>query len=266
MVCTKNSASGIEQCLNSLIQSDIGELIVVDASSTDGTREIALKYGSLLLDDTGVGLGNARNIGIARTEKPLILNMGSDNIVPHGELQKMINYLEQGSFQGVSAQTSVEGVGFIARGLNAWRQGRFSEGQRSVIGTPTLFIGELLRMNPYDPLTKFSDDSELCERWAKEFDAQFAISDAIFLEVGKTTWCEVKIRANMYGISDHEIYTRNSPQRNLKENLISISHPVRVDLIEPSFRLPTRRLPSALPFFAIFTIYRYMGWLKSIFK
>ncbi len=260
VVCTKNSISGIGQCLDSLRQSDVGELIVVDASSTDGTREIALEHADLVLDDTGVGLGNARNAGIAHTHKPLILNMGSDNIVPEGELQKMINYLEEGAFHGVSAKTSVRGSGFSARGLNSWREGRFPEGKRLIIGTPTLFIGDTLRHNPYDPTTKFSDDSELCERWAKQFDAGFAISNAIFLEIGKTTWSEIKIRANMYGISDHEIYARNAPYRSLKEKLTSVAHPARVDLIEPVLRLPMQRLPTALPFLAIFTMYRYLGW------
>jgi hypothetical protein len=165
VVCTKNSISRIGQCLDSLRQSDVGELIVVDASSTDGTREISL---------------------------------------------------EEDTFHGVSAQTSVRGSGFSL------------EGKRLIIGTPTLFIGDTLRHNPYDPTTKFSDDSELCERWAKQFDAGFAISR-----------------------STHAMHR-------------PVAHPARVDLIEPVLRLPMQRLPTALPFLAIFTMYRYLGWIKSI--
>ena len=76
-----------------------------------------------------------------------------------------------------------------------------------MIGTPTLFVGDLLRTHPYDPTRRFSDDSELCERWTREFSARFAISNAYVLEVGKSSWDEVVVRCRMYGISDEEIFS-----------------------------------------------------------
>ena len=186
VVCTLNSISGIERCLKSLRAAGVQDLIVVDANSSDGTREIAEQLADKVLTDPGKGLGMARNIGIEHTTKPLILNMGSDNVMPVGELEKMIQALEQknqGNRQGVSAQTLIEGDDYLSNGLNAWRKGRFLPGPAAVIGTPTLFIGETLRAHPYDPNRRFSDDSELCERWAKEFSATFAISDAVGLSM-----------------------------------------------------------------------------------
>ncbi len=82
VVCTKNSISGIERCLTSLRVAGVDQIIVVDAHSTDGTREVANSAADIVLEDPGMGLGNARNIGIARTTQPLILNMGSDNVMP----------------------------------------------------------------------------------------------------------------------------------------------------------------------------------------
>ena len=90
--------------------------------------------------------------------------MGSDNVFPPGELQKMINYLRNGDFQGVNAQTQVPGQNYVAKALNLWRSGWFPEGTRAAIGTPTLFDGDLLRLDPYDPGRSFSDDSGFCER------------------------------------------------------------------------------------------------------
>ena len=264
VICSLNSISGIEQCLASLKAAGVGQVIVVDANSTDGTKEVAEQLADVVLTDPGTGLGNARNIGIASTTKPLILNMGSDNVLPTGQLQIMIDCLESQHLQGVSAQTTIAGDDFVSQGLNAWRKGRFRPGPALIIGTPTLFDGDLLRANPYDSTRRFSDDSELCERWAKEFGATFAISTAFVEEVGKTSWSEVTVRCRMYGISDEEIFRLGrqsnwSPARQTK----SLLHPARMDFIEPISRLSPKEALTSTPFLAAFTALRYYYWART---
>jgi len=266
VVCTLNSLSSIEKCLRSLREARAGEIIVVDASSTDGTREIADQLADTVLTDPGTGLGNARNVGIAQTSKPLILNMGSDNVLPPGQLERMIRTLESGEFQGVSARTRIEGSSYPSRGLNAWRKGRFRPGPTLIIGTPTLFRGDLLRANPYDTNRTFSDDSELCERWTREFGATFAISDAEVLEIGKTTWQEVRTRCRMYGISDEEIYRLESPDWSNERKIRSLLHPARSDLLTPLTHLPPQEAIGTLPFLLSFTGMRYAAWMDSAIR
>jgi len=265
VICTKNSITGITRCLESLRAAGVGEIIVVDAHSTDGTREVANAIADLVLEDPGTGLGNARNIGIAHTTRPLILNMGSDNVMPPGQLQVMIDSLRNNEYQGVSAQTLIEGSDYVSRGLNAWRRGRFMPGPAAVIGTPTLFQGDLLRKHPYDPSRVFSDDSELCERWTREFGAKFAISDANVTEVGKTSWEEVRVRCRMYGISDAEIYgLGRSEGWSASRKAASILHPLRADFVRPLKNLPLSDAVTAAPFLLTFTTLRYTSWLRSI--
>jgi len=267
VVCTLNSIASIARCLESLRSAGVGELIVVDADSTDGSRHIAEQLADLVLSDPGTGLGNARNVGIARTTGALVLNMGSDNLIDADQLQLMIDDLERLGVQGVSARTEIEGDSYSARGLNAWRKGRFVPGRSLIIGTPTLFVGELLRTHPYDSTTRFSDDSELCERWARELGARFAISTACVQEIGKTSWEEVVVRCRMYGISDHEIYSRGARSGwPIGRRLKSAAHPLRVDLIEPLMRLtPAEALYSA-PFLASFAGMRYWAWASAAVK
>lgn len=263
VVCTLDSIASIERCLQSLRDSGVGEVIVVDAHSFDGTRAIAERYADHVLEDPGTGLGNARNIGIARSTKPLILNMGSDNVLPRGQLERMIETLEAGGYQGVSAQTLIEGTNYPSRGLNAWRKGRFRPGPTTIIGTPTLFYGDRLRAHPYDTNRTFSDDSELCERWTREFGATFAISDAEVLEIGKTTWSEVAIRCRMYGISDEETFRLESPTWSTTRKAQSLLHPVRADVITPLTRLHPNQAIPALPFLLSFAVMRYAAWLRT---
>lgn len=267
VVCTLNSISGIEACLASLKDAGVGQLVVVDAHSTDGTREVADRLADLVLEDPGTGLGNARNVGIAATTLPLVLNMGSDNVMPPGQLQRMIDTLASQGVQGVSARTLIPGDDYVSQGLNAWRAGRFVPGPASVIGTPTLFVGDLLRAHPYDPSTRFSDDSELCERWAREFGARFAISDAYVEEIGKTSWEEVLVRCRMYGISDDEVFTRGRASGwSLPRQAWSLTHPLRVDFIDPMSRIGVKEAVVRAPFLGAFTALRYAAWTQAAMR
>jgi hypothetical protein len=190
--------------------------------------------------------------------------MGSDNVLPVGQLQIMIDCLESEHLQGVSAQTTIAGDDYVAKGLNAWRTGRFMPGPAHVIGTPTLFDGDLLRANPYDATRKFSDDSELCERWAKEFGATFAISNAYVDEIGKTSWSEVIIRCRMYGISDEEVFsTGRGSGWPASRQVKSLLHPARVDFLEPIARLKPAQALASAPFLLAFASMRYGFWAKS---
>jgi glycosyltransferase involved in cell wall biosynthesis len=267
VVCSMNSISGIQECLASLRQSGVEEIVVVDASSTDGTREVALELADVVVSDPGTGLGRARNTGIQKTTKPLILNMGSDNVMPDGELQKMIDYLLLNDFHGVSAQTTIEGQDWISSGLNTWRQGRFPEGEVSVIGTPTLFLGDLLRSHPYDQERAHSDDSELCERWAREFDARFGISDATSLEIGKATWGEIKARCRNYGVSDSENYAHGRKAGwGAKRRLQSLAYPFKKDFLTPLSSPHTKMTPKNVGFLLIFVLLRYQFWIINSLK
>lgn len=267
VVCTLNSISSIEECLRSLRDVGVEEIIVVDGGSTDGTRETAEKLADITLADEGKGLGAARNLGIAHTTKALILNMGSDNVMPPNQLQVMIDTLEDGELDGVSAQTRVQGENYASRGLNAWREGKFPTGPARVIGTPTLFRGERLRAHPYDAHRRFSDDSELCERWSREFGAQFAIAPAYVYELGKTSWHEVWVRCQMYGESDHEVMSEGARSDwSLTRKAKALLHPLRTDAIRP---LTSMRIQDGLryaPFLVTFAGMRYAGWAKTAMR
>jgi len=264
VVCTLNSISSIERCLISLREAGVGEIIVVDGGSNDGTTEVTQALADLVLRDKGEGLGAARNIGIAASTGALILNMGSDNIMPSDQLPIMITTLAQNNLAGVSAQTIIQGRNYPTKGLNAWRKGRFRPGPAKVIGTPTLFNGDLLRKHPYDPSRRFSDDSELCERWAKTLGATFAISSAHVLEAGKTSWAQIRIRCKMYGISDDEVFRKGRSQGwSVERKLVSLMHPLRADLITPIQNLDIKTTAETLPFLAAFTGMRYFFWIKQ---
>ena len=267
VVCTMNSGPSIEACLRSLRAAGVGQVIVVDAHSTDGTYEIAMDLADMVMRDEGAGLARARNIGIAQTSGSLVLNMGSDNVITASNLSRMIDTLESLGVQGVSARTRVIGNGYVARAMDAWRSSRFRPGPSRIIGTPTLFIGDLLRAHPFNPMTTVSDDSELCERWATDLGSTFAISDAYIEEFGKASMRETWIRCRMYGSSDAEIYRHGLSQGwSLRRRWQSILHPFSADLVGPIRVLSARDRVRYGPYLVAFTAMRYAGWIRACLK
>jgi glycosyltransferase involved in cell wall biosynthesis len=264
IVCTYNSIVSIEACLKSLRSAGVGQLIVVDASSTDGTRDIAARYADLLLTDPRVGLGAARNLGIQHAQSPLVLNVGSDNVVPKSALLQMISCLQESDVIGVGAQTRVPRDSYVSSCLDAWWTTRFRPGPSDVIGTPSLMRGDLLRLEPFSTERAFSDDEELCTRWRRIFGGRFEISDAEVLELGKTSLHEVLIRCLMYGASDFEVYQAGRRAGwSVRRRSRSLTHPLRVDLILPLNRLGFAESLWRAPFFMLFALARYWGWLTA---
>lgn len=82
IVATKNAARFLEAALQSIAaQPGIAvEVIVVDAASTDGSREIARSSGARLVDQEGKGLASAWNTGIRLAAAPIIAFLDSDDL------------------------------------------------------------------------------------------------------------------------------------------------------------------------------------------
>jgi glycosyltransferase involved in cell wall biosynthesis len=79
VIITKNEAEVIACCINAikLITDDI---IIVDNYSTDGTPDIARKYGCRVYHENWNGYGSNKNKGIVRAKYDWILSIDADEI------------------------------------------------------------------------------------------------------------------------------------------------------------------------------------------
>ena len=129
-----------------------------------------------------------------------------------------------------------------------------------MIGTSTMFYGNLLRVNAYDPDLQSSDDSELCERWIRGLGANFEISDALILESGKDSRIKIMKRSQMYGESDYEVVVSGSAHHwSVRRKAKSPLHPLKVDLLQPIPRLRVRESLVSVPFLSFLVIARYVA-------
>ncbi len=95
IIPTLNEARTLPLALQSIRAQGLPdiEVVVVDSSSNDGTREISLEFGAKLLDYPGKPLG-ARRHGLMSSSGEFVLLMDADQVLQPGSLSKALEAIE----------------------------------------------------------------------------------------------------------------------------------------------------------------------------
>ena len=266
IVCVRNSAGVLTACLESVVENGAAELLVVDGDSTDGSVDVALRFTDIVLHDEGRGLAYARNLGLSAATRGHVAFVGPDNVLPIGTLDAMLDTRNREGWDGVSAQTRMaEPTGWLARSMDRYKALRFTTGERTVIGTPTLFPTDVLRAFMFDPTLTSSDDADLCERMIAA-GRRLGISSAVVYESGTESLQSVLKRWRWYGESDAQFYAKYSPTWSTSRKIRSMLHPVVSELVQPGAGAIQRGEITLLPFLLLITATRYVGWLEQLFR
>ena len=97
IITTKNEEKNIQNCLNSVMQQTFPqgeiEMIVVDNSSTDGTKEIARKYTEKVFD-WGPERSAQRNFGVGKSSGKYILYLDADMTLSSDVIRECVEKME----------------------------------------------------------------------------------------------------------------------------------------------------------------------------
>ncbi len=266
VVCTRNAAKTIVECLKSIKQNNPKEIILVDAHSADGTQELARPYVTMIVEDPGLGLAVARNYGLNHAAGKYICNVGPDNILQPDTLKYCIDYLNKNNHAGVSTQTIVKNAGdsYLSYAMNLYKKAKYYPGTREVVGTPHLFITDILKKHTFDDKMSWSDDSDLCYRLS-ELGYTVGIADTFVYEIGTNSIDSIRARWKGYGLSDFEYYMKYSKEWKLKRKIESLLHPLCSDFLESLFskKLKNKEKIQILPFLFYITTLRYLSWIRN---
>ncbi|MES1943257.1 family 2 glycosyl transferase [Salinisphaera sp. PC39] len=76
-VVTLNEAANLGRCLESVCGL-AAEIVVIDSGSTDGTREIAERYGARFIHNDWPGMGAQKNVALEHCTQPWVLCLDAD--------------------------------------------------------------------------------------------------------------------------------------------------------------------------------------------
>ena len=79
VLITRNAASVLEPCLESLAFAD--EIVVVDSGSSDGTAEIAKRFGARLVQKEWLGFGRQKQYAVDQARHDWVLCLDADETV-----------------------------------------------------------------------------------------------------------------------------------------------------------------------------------------
>lgn len=98
IIVTFNNKNCIDQCINS-IPNNIGEVIIVDNNSCDGTPELIQNNGSdiniiLIKIKENMGFGKGVNLGVKNSSKENIIILNPDVVVENNSIEELVKPLD----------------------------------------------------------------------------------------------------------------------------------------------------------------------------
>jgi GT2 family glycosyltransferase len=123
VICAKGRAEMLERVLQQIIcEVPFRDLIVIYASSQDGTKEIAEKHTKRVFWDGDKGLGAARNLGIRKASSELVAMIDTDVVLTKDWHKRLVKHFEDPKVAAAMG-TTIYGYGFppIQRLYEYWR-------------------------------------------------------------------------------------------------------------------------------------------------
>ena len=165
IIPTYESAGVIEKCLKSLKGQSLpaDEVIVVDGSSRDRTREIASTFGAEVIVASGTQAA-ARNVGLANSKGNYVLFLDSDQQLDSSVVENCVLVCRMGGVEAVMIPEVFVGLNFWGECSALWKNRMVKAWGRGG-GIPRFYRKDtLLESGAFNDRLRFWEDLELYQR------------------------------------------------------------------------------------------------------
>ncbi len=213
VVCVKNEAARISECLASIAAEKPYEIILVDGSSTDNTVEIARQFTDRVIVSAAGSLCADRQVGIDAASCALIAMVDADHRLPEGSLQSLAKDLEDYRLDIVQSQLRMfDNRGFWCKAEDEmWQLNHNHPGAKEMIGTaPAIYRKAVFDQVRFDPeTTKTIDDTDFIYRLKRDTGFKIGIGKTVVLQKHFSTLGDYMKKFVWYGVGDGEFCVKH---------------------------------------------------------
>ena len=262
-ICSLNEEKNISHCIESIIEQNPYEIILIDGSSNDRTVEIAQKYNIKIIIVERKGLAYQRKIAIENSTQKYIAIIDADHRPEKGSFEEMILQLEATGFDGIEAFIySVKNEGYWDSSMEQnFILSHNITRETDMIGTPCIYKAEVLKLNNFDPFfTAASDDTDLCYRLTQK-GFRIGICSAVVRQEHRSSFKGFIKKLIWYGKGDAQFVYKH-PERIFQ----MLKHHYYNYPVKKSFYAIKSLQFQVIPFFILYGLVRNLSFLKEIIK
>lgn len=208
VVCTKNEEKRIINCLESIKQNNVDEIILVDGNSKDKTVEIAKNYTNKIFISKKNSLTYDRQLGIDKTKNEFVAMIDADHILRGDDIKNLLKDLKKFDFDIVQSQLiSRKNSSFINLAEQEyWDITHNFSGKRKMIGTaPALYKKNIFKFIRFDArITEKMDDTDFIYRLSNLKKFNYGIGETKITQFHHNTLKDYLKKFIWYGRGDAE--------------------------------------------------------------
>ena len=215
VVCARNEAARLPDCLAAVATLGADEVLVVDGGSTDDTVGVAERAGVRVVRSGGRGLAYDRQLGADSSTGALIAMIDADHRPEPDLIARLWAEMALRDYAVVQAGVDIAPTSFWTRAeAQAMATFHHQPGPRAMIGVaPALYrrwVLETVRFNTTD--REISDDADFCYRLSQVPRARYGIAPCQVMQVHFPGLRDYVAKFDWYGRRD-AAFCREHPER-----------------------------------------------------
>lgn len=268
LICL-NDEDSISTSIESMMKSELREIIVIDGGSSDKTLEIVSKLPVELIQSE-MGMATQMKAGISAAKGSLIFMAESDHFYPKHSINKLADELEQFNADGVQGRLVFqEESNFFEKGHKEFiRIHNKKPGRRDMIsGSQIWKSNKLIKLlNNINGGESYSFDTERAEA-IKRLNLKTYVGKTKIIDNGKVDFNKFIARHINYGNGDYNFFIQNKENFKFLRKVKSLTHVfVRYGFSYPFKGLFNRRFYIIIPYMWLVCLVRYTGFFISYLR
>lgn len=262
VICVKNEAERIKDCLKSVILNCPDEIIMIDGDSTDSTVDIASQFSEIkIIKSKNSSLTRDRQLGLDLAKNELIAMIDADHRLLPGDLKSLLEDMIEFNLDLVTARLiSYKNHGYWdAAEESSWLLTQEEPGPKEMVGTaPAIYRKKIFDYVRFDDhITKSIDDTDFCYKLSKVPEIKMGIGRTYIRQYHFASLGTYLRKFLWYGRGDGEFCKKN-PERTASMLFHLL---LRYPFIY-SFKAIRAGQFNAVPFFVLQGSVRFIGLLK----